>query len=251
MLWIRHSWSLVVQTPCHLDARQSKPRARLAPRRGHGRQPLPVGEEIGRHAQSSTPGGVVDSAGTAASRTRRPSSGAGGPSSAKSSRKKSRSALPATTRPAARCSSPSSSWEVARSGRAAEILGEAAANLLGGSQEGKGCRYALAGGLRQTARGRRAAISQRHVRRSQSRCSTCSASGCGAVASPPTPTLGATAPPKTAQNQHKALESRPGAPEVLVEPLAQLAEHLTFNQGVLGSIPRRLTTEFRRTFVYF
>jgi hypothetical protein len=26
------------------------------------------------------------------------------------------------------------------------------------------------------------------------------------------------------------------------EPLAQLAEHLTFNQGVLGSIPRRLTT---------
>jgi hypothetical protein len=38
---------------------------------------------------------------------------------------------------------------------------------------------------------------------------------------------------------------------VLDEPLAQLAEHLTFNQGVLGSIPRRLTTEFRRTFVYF
>jgi hypothetical protein len=35
------------------------------------------------------------------------------------------------------------------------------------------------------------------------------------------------------------------------EPLAQLVEHLTFNQGVLGSIPRRLTTEFRRTFVYF
>ena len=27
----------------------------------------------------------------------------------------------------------------------------------------------------------------------------------------------------------------------LVEPLAQLVEHLTFNQGVLGSIPRRLT----------
>jgi hypothetical protein len=28
------------------------------------------------------------------------------------------------------------------------------------------------------------------------------------------------------------------------EPLAQLAEHLTFNQGVLGSIPRRLTSYF-------
>ena len=36
-----------------------------------------------------------------------------------------------------------------------------------------------------------------------------------------------------------------GAPEVRYsercEPLAQSAEHLTFNQGVLGSIPRRLT----------
>jgi hypothetical protein len=30
-------------------------------------------------------------------------------------------------------------------------------------------------------------------------------------------------------------------PQHLDEPLAQSAEHLTFNQGVLGSIPRRLT----------
>ena len=30
------------------------------------------------------------------------------------------------------------------------------------------------------------------------------------------------------------------------EPLAQMGEHLTFNQGVLGSIPRRLTNFFHR-----
>jgi hypothetical protein len=34
---------------------------------------------------------------------------------------------------------------------------------------------------------------------------------------------------------------------VLEEPLAQLVEHLTFNQGVLGSIPRRLTTKVTRS----
>src|SRR6266436_3874508 len=30
------------------------------------------------------------------------------------------------------------------------------------------------------------------------------------------------------------------------EPLAQMGEHLTFNQGVLGSIPRRLTKYLER-----
>src|SRR5215510_1403627 len=29
------------------------------------------------------------------------------------------------------------------------------------------------------------------------------------------------------------------------EPLAQMVEHLTFNQGVLGSIPRRLTKQLK------
>src|SRR6266704_954699 len=35
------------------------------------------------------------------------------------------------------------------------------------------------------------------------------------------------------------------------EPLAQLAEHLTFNQGVGGSIPPRLTIPFAPTFQAF
>ena len=33
------------------------------------------------------------------------------------------------------------------------------------------------------------------------------------------------------------------------EPLAQLVEHMTFNQGVLGSSPRRLTTTIRDTVI--
>ena len=49
----------------------------------------------------------------------------------------------------------------------------------------------------------------------------------------------------SAQFQHNAVESSPRVLQVPVEPLAQLVEHLTFNQGVLGSSPRRLTT--RRT----
>src|SRR5215467_10108913 len=43
------------------------------------------------------------------------------------------------------------------------------------------------------------------------------------------------------QNQHMMLTSSSHALYVRVEPLAQLAEHLTFNQGVGGSIPPRLT----------
>ena len=46
----------------------------------------------------------------------------------------------------------------------------------------------------------------------------------------------------SAQFQHNAVESSPRVLQVPVEPLAQLVEHLTFNQGVLGSSPRRLTT---------
>ena len=50
--------------------------------------------------------------------------------------------------------------------------------------------------------------------------------------------------PVSAHGQHKVLESPASASEVPVEPLAQLVEHLTFNQGVGGSIPPRLTICF-------
>jgi len=43
---------------------------------------------------------------------------------------------------------------------------------------------------------------------------------------------------------HKALESRPTVLQVRAEPLAQSVEHLTFNQGVPGSNPGRLTSPF-------
>src|SRR5215470_9577751 len=48
------------------------------------------------------------------------------------------------------------------------------------------------------------------------------------------------------QNQHMMLTSSSHALYVRTEPLAQLAEHLTFNQGVGGSIPPRLTIFPRR-----
>src|SRR5215470_16046164 len=48
----------------------------------------------------------------------------------------------------------------------------------------------------------------------------------------------------SAENQHMMLRSSPHASEVRTEPLAQLVEHLTFNQGVGGSIPPRLTILF-------
>jgi hypothetical protein len=49
---------------------------------------------------------------------------------------------------------------------------------------------------------------------------------------------------ETAQELRKAVESGRTRRKRLDEPLAQLVEHLTFNQGVLGSIPRRLTSYF-------
>jgi hypothetical protein len=49
------------------------------------------------------------------------------------------------------------------------------------------------------------------------------------------------ADPDSARSRHKMLRSTTNVAQALDEPLAQLAEHLTFNQGVGGSIPPRLT----------
>src|SRR5258705_7095553 len=46
--------------------------------------------------------------------------------------------------------------------------------------------------------------------------------------------------------RRNAVRSAPGASHVVVEPLAQTVEHLTFNQGVVGSSPTRLTTKHQR-----
>src|SRR5712692_1261540 len=48
----------------------------------------------------------------------------------------------------------------------------------------------------------------------------------------------------SARARHEMIRSRTSGASVRDEPLAQLAEHLTFNQGVGGSIPPRLTIHF-------
>src|SRR5712692_8079191 len=52
----------------------------------------------------------------------------------------------------------------------------------------------------------------------------------------------------SARARHEMIRSRTSRASVRDEPLAQLAEHLTFNQGVGGSIPPRLTIPFAESF---